>query len=47
MENLKCVIKEIYTDKALFKSMSAVAKERGISTFSYRRIANRAIEEDE
>jgi len=45
IESIKIMINKIYNDKPLFDNMKKVAKEKGISYFSYYEIAKRAIEQ--
>lgn len=45
VDELKYNVENIYRDKVLYQNMLSVAKEKGVSMFSYRNIAKRAIEE--
>ena len=47
IEEIKEKINNVYHDVELYKSMLKVAKEKGISIFSYKEIAKRSIEENE
>ncbi len=45
-DGIRTVLMDLYTHRDAVSAMKAVALEKGIPTFSYRRIAARAIDED-
>ena len=47
VDELKAVLHRLYTHRDALQTMTAVAREKAVPTFSYRRIAQRAIVEEQ